>query len=372
MKKKKVVLLGTAHPYRGGLASFNERLAEEFVKEGYDFTIYTFTLQYPNFLFPGKTQYSSSEKPNIDIVRKINAVNPFNWFKIGMELRKMKPDVIISKFWIPFIGPSLGTINKIAKSKDTKIISILDNVIPHEKRIGDKLLARYYVSSVDSFIAMSDSVQQDLKVFTDKKCLLNPHPLFDNFGESIQKDKALERLKLDKSFKYILFFGFIRDYKGLDLLLEAMQDKRLVDNKIKLIVAGEYYSNEAKYKELIQQFGIENQIELFTEFIPNEEVSVYFSAADLVVQPYKTATQSGITQIAYHFEKPMVVTDVGGLKEIVPENEVGFVVKPESKALAEAILKFYNSEIDFSHFIKEEKKKYSWLQMVKKIEELLA
>lgn len=370
MKNKKVVLLGTAHPYRGGLASFNERLAEEFVKEGYEFIIYTFTVQYPNFLFPGKTQYSSSPKPDLVIERKINSVNPFNWIKIGLELRKMKPDVIISKFWIPFIGPSLGTINKIAKSKATKIISILDNVIPHEKRIGDKFLARYYVSSVDSFIAMSDSVQQDLKEFTDKKCLLNPHPLFDNFGESIPKAKALENLKLDASYKYIMFFGFIRDYKGLDLLLEAMQDKRLKNNRIKLIVAGEYYSNEQKYLDLIKQFGIENQIELFTEFIPNEEVATYFSAADLVVQPYKTATQSGITQIAYHFEKPMVVTDVGGLKEIVPENKVGFVVKPEPKELADAILKFYASDIDFNTFIKEEKKKYSWLGMLRKIEEL--
>ena len=372
MKKKKIVLLGTAHPFRGGLASYNERLAEEFVKEGYEFIIYTFTVQYPNFLFPGKTQFSSSPKPNLVIERKINSVNPFNWLKIGLELRKMKPDVIISKFWIPFIGPSLGTINKIAKSKQTKIISILDNMIPHEKRIGDKLLARYYVSSVDSFIAMSDSVQQDLKEFTTKKCLLNPHPLFDNFGESIPKAKALETLKLDPSFKYIMFFGFIRDYKGLDLLLEAMQDKRLETNKIKLILAGEYYSNEQKYLDLIKQFGIESQIELFTEFIPNEEVATYFSAADLVVQPYKTATQSGITQIAYHFEKPMVVTDVGGLKEIVPENKVGFVVKPEPKELAEAILKFYASDIDFNHFIKEEKKKYSWLRLVQKIEELIA
>tara|TARA_B110000037_G_C17118074_1_gene504610 strand:- start:780 stop:1901 length:1122 start_codon:yes stop_codon:yes gene_type:complete len=369
--KKKIVLLGTAYPFRGGLASYNERLAKEFQKEGYEFIIYTFTVQYPNFLFPGKTQYSSSPKPNnLVIERKINSVNPFNWLKIGLELRRMRPAVIISKFWIPFIGPSLGTINRIAKSKDTKIISILDNVIPHEKRIGDKSLAKYYVGSVDGFVAMSDSVKDDLAKFTNKTCLLNPHPLFDNFGEKMEKNKALDKLKLSKENKYILFFGFIRDYKGLDLLLEAMQDKELENKNVKLIIAGEYYSNEQKYLDLIEKVDLKNKVRLFTEFIPNEEVATYFSAADLVVQPYKTATQSGITQIAYHFEKPMIVTDVGGLKEIVPEGKVGFVVQPEQTEIADAINKFYESTIDFDTHIKEEKKKYSWLKLVNTLEEL--
>lgn len=371
--KKKIILLGTAHPFRGGLASYNERLAKEFIAQGYEFIIYTFTVQYPNFLFPGKTQYSSSPKPNnLVIERKINSVNPFNWLKIGLELRKMKPDVVISKFWIPFIGPSLGTINRIAKSKKTKILSILDNVIPHEKRIGDKLLSKYYVSSVDGFIAMSESVQNDLKQFTNKTCLLNPHPLFDNFGKSVAKETALDKLKLDKTKRYILFFGFIRDYKGLDILLEAMSYKSLKESNIQLIVAGEYYSNEQTYLDLIEKYQIRDKVELFTEFIPNEDVAKYFGAADLVVQPYKTATQSGITQIAYHFEKPMIVTDVGGLKEIVPEGKVGFVVKPKAEELAKAIVKFYESDIDFQKHIKEEKKKYAWSRMLEKIEHLMS
>ena len=207
---------------------------------------------------------------------------------------------------------------------------------------------------------------------TTKLNLLNPHPLFDNFGNSVSKKEALVHLKLDESFKYILFFGFIRDYKGLDILFEAMKDRSLRDNKIKLIVAGEYYSNEQKYLDLLKQYAIEEDVELFTEFIPNEEVALYFSAADIVVQPYKTATQSGITQIAYHFEKPMIVTDVGGLKEIVPENKVGFVVKPKAEELAGAILKFYSSDIDFDKHIKEEKKKYSWIRLVNKIESLMS
>lgn len=368
---KKIVLLGTAHPFRGGLASFNERLAKAFQAKGYQFIIYTFTVQYPNFLFPGKTQYSSSLKPtDLVIERKINSVNPFNWIKVGLELKKMKPHLILSKFWIPFIGPSLGTINRLAKSTQTKIVSILDNVIPHEKRIGDKLLAKYYINSIDSFVAMSQSVKDDLEQFTSKKCLLNPHPLFDNFGQAVERKKALNTLNLSEDYQYILFFGFIRDYKGLDLLLEAMQNPAIEKRKIKLIVAGEFYSNAEKYLNLIKEYNIAERIELFTEFIPNEAVANYFGASDLVVQPYKTATQSGITQIAYHFEKPMVVTNVGGLKEIVPENKVGFVVEPNAEAIAQAIIKFYDSAIDFNQYIKQEKVKYSWQKMVETIEEL--
>lgn len=368
---KKIVLLGTAHPFRGGLASFNERLAKAFQAKGYQFIIYTFTVQYPNFLFPGKTQYSSSPKPtDLVIERKINSVNPFNWIKVGLELKKIKPHLILSKFWIPFIGLSLGTINRLAKSTQTKIVSILDNVIPHEKRIGDKLLAKYYINSIDSFVAMSQSVKDDLEQFTSKKCLLNPHPLFDNFGQAVERKKALNALNLSEDYQYILFFGFIRDYKGLDLLLEAMQNPAIEKRKIKLIVAGEFYSNAEKYLNLIKEYNIAERIELFTEFIPNEAVANYFGASDLVVQPYKTATQSGITQIAYHFEKPMVVTNVGGLKEIVPENKVGFVVEPNAEAIAQAILKFYDSTIDFNQYIKQEKVKYSWQKMVETIEEL--
>jgi len=370
--QEKIVLLGTAYPFRGGLASYNERLATEFISQGYEVIIYTFTVQYPNFIFPGKTQYSSSLKPNkLVIERKINSINPFNWIKVGIELKKIRPDYIISKFWIPFIAPSLGTINNIARSnKFSKTISILDNVIPHERRIGDQLLINYYVSSVNSFVAMSNVVKDDLRKFTSKECLLNPHPLFDNFGSAITKEQALKRLNLNSKYKYILFFGFIRDYKGLDLLLEAMKDVDLENKNVKLIVAGEYYGNKKKYLDIITKYNLKDKVMLFTEYIPNEEVAIYFSVADLVVQPYKSATQSGVTQIAFHFEKPMIVTDVGGLKEIVIDKEVGFVVEPIPTEIAKAINRFYDSEINFKHFIKEHKKKYSWLKLVNTIEKL--
>jgi glycosyltransferase involved in cell wall biosynthesis len=371
----KIVILGSAHPLRGGLAAYNERLAREFQQAKDEVNIETFSLQYPEFLFPGTTQYSSLPAPEeLKIHVSVNSINPFNWIKIGWKLRKQQPDILVVKFWLPFMAPCLGTICRIAKSnKHTKIISILDNIIPHEKRIGDTLFTKYFVNSVDGFIAMSDSVYNDLSVFnTTKPRLLNPHPLFDNYGESVSKQEAIQQLQLDINKKYILFFGLIRDYKGLDILLKAMATENLRHSDIQLIVAGEYYSNKDEYEKLIQELQVQNKIHLHTRFIPDDEVYKFFCAADVVVQPYKHATQSGVTQICYHFNKPMIVTNVGGLPEIVPNNKVGLVVEPNEQAVADAILHFYNEnkETEFVQNILEEKKKYSWKLMVEKVKSL--
>jgi glycosyltransferase involved in cell wall biosynthesis len=371
----KIVILGSAHPLRGGLAAYNERLAREFQQAKDEVNIETFSLQYPEFLFPGTTQYSSLPAPEeLKIHVSVNSINPFNWIKIGWKLRKQQPDILVVKFWLPFMAPCLGTICRIAKSnKHTKIISILDNIIPHEKRIGDTLFTKYFVNSVDGFIAMSDSVYNDLSVFnTTKPRLLNPHPLFDNYGESVSKQEAIQQLQLDINKKYILFFGLIRDYKGLDILLKAMATENLRHSDIQLIVAGEYYSNKDEYEKLIQELQLQNKIHLHTRFIPDDEVYKFFCAADVVVQPYKHATQSGVTQICYHFNKPMIVTNVGGLPEIVPNNKVGLVVEPNEQAVADAILHFYNEnkETEFVQNILEEKKKYSWKLMVEKVKSL--
>jgi len=301
---KKVVLVGTAHPFRGGLASYNERLIKEFKDLGDDASIETFTLQYPNFLFPGKTQYSDSPKPEgIEINETVSSVNPFNWIKIGRKIKKQKPDYLIFKFWLPFMGPCFGTIARIAKkNKHTKVISIIDNIIPHEKRIGDKVLSNYFVKPIDGFVAMSQSVLDDLNTFdSNKPKLYNPHPLFDNFGELISREAALKELNLSPENRYILFFGFVRDYKGLDLLLDAYADSRFIEMNVKLIVAGEYYNNEEQYTEQIKRLKLENEVILRNDFIPNEEVKNYFRVADIIAQPYKNATQSGVTQIGYHF-----------------------------------------------------------------------
>ncbi|WP_372934674.1 glycosyltransferase [Mariniphaga sediminis] len=371
--RMKIVIVGSAHPLRGGLATYNERLATELINEGHDVKIETFKLQYPSILFPGKTQYSDSPKPeNLNIHVSVNSINPFNWLKIGRKIKKDKPDLLINKFWIPFMAPCLGTIARIAKrNKKTRVITIIDNIIPHEKRPGDYILSKYFANSVDGFISMSKSVQDDLLKFDQTKPReLTPHPLFDNFGEILDRNAALKALKLDTNFKYMLFFGFIRDYKGLDILLEALSDGWFTKNKVKLIVAGEFYNDPEKYHDIIREKNLEDQLIMHNDFISNEKVNLYFSAADIVVQPYKTATQSGVTQIGYHFNKPMLVTNVGGLAEIIPDQKVGYVVEPNGDAIAKALIDFFenNRKAEFEKNILEEKKKYSWDKMTAKIQ----
>lgn len=368
----KIVLLGTAWPYRGGLASFNERLIKQFSIEGHDARIITFTLQYPSILFPGKTQYSESPAPaDINISRKVNSINPFNWRKTGKEIKAIAPDILIIKYWMPFMAPCFGTIASIAKTnKKTKVVCIADNIIPHEQKFYDRSFTRFFIKNVDAFVVMSDSVLRDLAQFNRSKLRAkNPHPLFDNFGEKVSKEIACSKLGLDTSKNYILFFGFIRAYKGLDLLLRAFADLRIRELNIQLIIAGEFYEDEKPYKQLINELHLTENVHSFPKFISDEEVKNYFCAADLVVQPYKNATQSGVTQIAYHFEVPMLVTDVGGLSELVPDQQVGYVVDVDVNKIADAIVNFYtlHRKDDFVSNIVEEKKRFGWDRMVKTI-----
>jgi len=363
----KVILLGTAHPYRGGLASYNERLARQFIYEGHDIEILTFTLQYPGFFFPGKSQYTDSPAPvGVKIVRILNSVNPVNWIRTGYRIKKENPDIILIKYWHPFMAPCFGTVARIAKRNKagkTRVICIFDNVIPHERKPFDRLLTKYFTQSIDGAVVMSRSVGDDLKRFrTNIPVIYSPHPLYDNYGDIIPRGAALKKLSLPDEYSYLLFFGFIRAYKGLDLLLEAFADNRLRNRKLKLIVAGEFYENDLPYRELINRTGIENDVILFDRFIREDEVALFFSAADLIVQPYRNATQSGVTQIAFHFEKPMLVTDVGGLSEIVPDGKCGYVVKPEPEFIAEAITDFFDNQrnIQFAEGVKQEKTKFTW------------
>jgi glycosyltransferase involved in cell wall biosynthesis len=273
------------------------------------------------------------------------------------------------------MGPCLGTVARIVrKNKHTRVISILDNIVPHEKHPGDFAFAQYFVKYVDGFVAMSDQVMNDLKRFDAKKPrAFCPHPLYDHFGELALKADARKKLGLDVDKKYLLFFGFIRDYKGLDLLLKAMASQKLLDQEIVLLVAGEFYTDDKPYFELIDKLGIGAKVIMSNDFIPDSKVADYFNAADIVVQPYKDATQSGVTQIAYHFEKPMITTNVGGLAEIVPDGKVGYVVEPDETEIAAAIAKFFaeEKEADFIENLKIEKQKYSWKHMLDAIDRLV-
>ena len=373
--KQKVIIVGPAFPLRGGIANFNEAFCRAMNVAGIDSKIISFSLQYPGFLFPGKTQYDTGKGPqDIIIETKINSINPLNWIKIARQIKQEKPDYVVFRYWLPFMGPCLGTVAKLVKrGTSIKTIAITDNLIPHEKRIGDAVFTRYFVKQCDGFIAMSQSVLDDLDEFikTDKKIFL-PHPIYDIFGEKVEKSTALKHLQLNSNDKHILFFGFIRKYKGLDLLLEAMADLRIRQLGLKLIVAGEYYEDAAFYNQIIAKNNLENSIILKTEYIPSEEVRYYFCASDMIVQPYRTATQSGVTQIAYHFEKPMLVTNVGGLPEIVPNNRVGYVTEINSNAIADALVDFYtkNKEQIFIQNTIEEKQRFLWSSFVQGVQEL--
>ncbi len=367
----KIAIIGTAHPLRGGLAAFNERLAYELIEQGHQVTNWSFSLQYPSFLFPGKTQFTDEPAPKgLNIRTEINSVNPLNWLSVGTQMNKEQYDLIIVKYWLPFMGPCFGTILRRAKKNGkTRVLCIVDNIIPHEKRPGDKQFTNYFVKAVDAFVTMSLDVLKDVKTFTNKPAFFSPHPIYDSYGPAINKQDACAKLKLDPTLNYMLFFGFIRDYKGLDILLQAMADERIRQAGIHLLVAGEYYNKDVEINnnKIIADNNLSNVVHLHTDFIPGNEVCYYFGAADVVVQPYKHATQSGITQIAYHFEKPMVVTNVGGLTEVVPNGKVGFVAEPDPTSVADAILKFYTpgSIPNLQENILEEKKKYTWATFTK-------
>lgn len=367
----KVFIIGPAFPLRGGLASFDELFCEALNKEGHQCEIISYSLQYPNFLFPGSTQYhvNGTAPKNITIHTLINSVNPLSWFKTASFIKKQKPDFIIFRFWIPFMGPALGTIARLVKKQNIKVLAITDNVIPHEKRLGDKQLASYFIKGCDAFVTMSKAVMNDLEKFTNtshKKYLL--HPLYTAFGDKIPKQEARLKLHLKQDDRVILFFGLIRKYKGLDLLIEAFSLLKANPHN-KLLIAGEFYEDKQPYFDLISKYKLEEQIMLLNQFIPNDDVKYYFSAADIVALPYRSATQSGVTQVSFHFEVPTLVTNVGGLGEIIPHNVAGYVVEPNPQAIASSLEDYFenNKEQAFTEGMKQEKQKYEWSIFVNEI-----
>ena len=371
---QKIIIIGPAHPLRGGLATFNQRLAQEFLKEGDDCQIVSFSLQYPGFLFPGTTQYASDPAPSdLRIHTLINSINPFNWFVVGNKMKKWKADIVVVRYWLPFMGPALGTILRIIrKNGHTRVVCIADNIIPHEARPGDAAFTKYFLPSCHAFVTMSEKVMEDLRKFQpEKPAMLVRHPLYDNFGPVIPKADARKILGLPENAKIILFFGFIRRYKGLDLLLRAISDERIRNEGIKLLVAGEFYEDSKPYFDIIENDRLRDSVILRTNFIPDGEVRNYLCAADCVIQPYRHATQSGVTPLAYHFENPMIVTNVGGLPDLVPHGQSGLVCEPDPAAIADAILRFYQlGEQYFIPHLRSEKQKYAWANLTSAIHNL--
>jgi glycosyltransferase involved in cell wall biosynthesis len=374
MNRGRVIIIGPGHPLRGGLSTFNQRLAKEFLDQGFDCSIYSFSLQYPSFLFPGKTQYSTEAAPEgINILPIINSINPINWKVVGKKLKQLAPDIIVVRYWLPFMGPALGTIlRKVRQNHHTKIIAITDNILPHEKRPGDIAFTRFFLNSCEAFVTMSEKVMKDLRQFQPAKPAKQVlHPLYDNFGDPLPKQEARKKIGIAGDGKIILFFGFIRKYKGLDILLDAMADPRIRAAGIQLLIAGEFYEKKEPYLEQIKKLGISDQLILRTDFIKGDEVRYYLCAADLVVQPYRNATQSGVTPLAYHFERPMVVSNVGGLPSLVAHEKAGLVSEANPVSLASAILRYYElGEQYFIPHLRNEKLKYSWLNLVKTITDL--
>ncbi|MCH2213646.1 MAG: glycosyltransferase [Flavobacteriales bacterium] len=359
-----IVLVGPAYPLRGGIAHFNESLAYRLQEDGFAVKIASFYLQYPSLLFPGKTQIATEDPPrDLEIHNTVSSINPTSWRRTAQLILSWRPKVVAIRFWLPFMGPSLGYIARKLRSNGVAVIGLVDNAIPHESRVGDKFLSKRFFKNCDAFFTLSDSVAEDLqKLAPGRPIETSPHPVYDLFGEKVSKQDALNFLNLEPNYQYILFFGFVRKYKGLDLLMKGFANAGLKKKKVKLLVAGEFYDDPKIYLELAHELNLEEAVVFRDQYIPEDEVKYYFCISSIVAQTYRTATQSGVTQIAYHFERPMLVTNVGGLAEIVPNNKAGFVTAVNEKAIAHSLARFFqeNLEEPFADFVSKEKDRFSW------------
>lgn len=354
-------MVGPFPPFRGGIANSNDSLANVLSKK-HQVDRISFTTQYPGIFFPGKSQTEGDISKEIGR-RILSSINPITWAHTAAHIVNSEPDLVIFRYWMPFFAPVFGGLSKRIKARsNTQILTICDNIVPHEKGRIDESLTRYFFNKVDFFMVMSKAVENDLvNLIPSAIYKYSPHPLYDRFGPILNKHEARKTLGIQEK-NFILYFGLIRPYKGLDILIEASRYLKRQLEDVKIIAVGECYENENKYRKLVRQNGVDSYFDLRFEYVPEVDVATYFSAADLVVLPYKSATQSGIVPIAYHFDTPVVVTNVGGLPEIVPDGKAGYVVKGDPESVAGAIIRFFtnNKSAEFSAFIREYKKCFSW------------
>ena len=370
----RVIIVSPAYPLRGGIAESTELLYQEYIKSGNTCEIISYSLQYPSFLFPGKTQKVNDPRKNhFQISSLINSINPISWYKVSQYILSKKPDYVILRYWNPFFAPCLGFIASKLKRNKIPAIAWVDNINPHDSFIFQNKLTKYFLNKVNSALVMSSSVKNDLlKLYPNFKVIYSPHPIYNNFGPIVSKQNARRNLNLDLSSKYILFFGFIRKYKGLDLLLDSISDSRFKKKNIKLIVAGEFYDKKSTYIDKIKKLKLESSVILFDSYINNCDVSKFFCASNLVVQPYLSATQSGVSMIAFHFLKPVLVTKKGGLTEYVDHKKNGYVVDCNAKMIADSILDYFENDREeyFSSNLKSKLIEFSWSKLLGNFEKL--
>ena len=369
----KIALLSCFYPYRGGISQFNTYLYEELGKRNI-VKAFNFTRQYPEILFPGKTQYvtQDDEAVPVESISLLDTANPFSYIKTYKAIKEWGPDVLIVRYWMSWFAPSLGYITRRMK-KHCKVISIIDNVIPHEPHFFDAPLTKYFLKGSTGSVTLCEAVSKDLlKLSPDKKYTVIQHPLYSHFGQKLQREEAERKLGLEPGKKNLLFFGLIRAYKGLDILLEAFG--KLPDD-YQLIIAGEPYGSFDKYQEIIDSLPNKDRIRMNLKYIKDSEVKDYFSAADLAVLPYRSATQSGISSVSYHFEVPMIVTDTGGLRETIGDRGTGIVAQEcTPECILKEIQRFF-SDADLQQEcirnIRLEKERLSWNTFALKLEDFI-
>lgn len=365
----RIALLSCFYPFRGGISQFNASLYQELSKTD-TVRAFNFKRQYPGFLFPGKTQYvtKDDDAAPIDSTAVLDTANPFTYRKTYKAIRDWNPDLVIISYWMSYFAPSLGFIARRLK-KHCKVVSVLHNVVPHEPMFFDKPLTRYFLSGCSGHAALCEEVAEDLRKLDPKARSVSLfHPVYSHFGERVPRAEAEKKLGLEPGKKNLLFFGLIREYKGLDILLKAFAQ---LDDSYVLIVAGEPYGSFEKYRKLIDSSPAKDRIKLFTKYIKDSEVKYYFSASDLAVLPYRSATQSGISAISNHFEVPMVVTDVGGLRQTVGDTGTGLVAeRPDEESILKEIRKFFSNDNLRTlcvNSIRVEKDRLSWKTFSKRL-----
>ena len=373
---KRLVIVGPFPPYRGGIAHFTQALLAGLRARGHDVRAVSFSRQYPAFLFPGKTQFepgqTSASRTSGGAPRLISTLNPLSWLRAARHITRQKPDVALFQYWMPFFAPALGAIAWGLRRRGVRVVGLVHNALPHERRPGDRLLSRFFLRACDGLVVLSEAVEDDVRrLGVTAPVERTEHPVYAHFGGALPKEDARRLLDVPAEAPVLLFFGFVRRYKGLHVLLDAMPEVvgRLPD--VRLVVAGEFYEDPAPYHAQVRRHGLTEHVRFRPDYIPQDEVARYFSAADVVVQPYLSATQSGIAAIAFHFGRPLVVTDVGGLAEVVPHEEAGLVVPPDdASALAAAIVRFFEGGLSekLVEGVEQARQNHSWDRLYEAVE----